>query len=337
MNYSNKKIVVLGCGSWGGTVAQLLAENEYKLKVWHKFPDELERMDKTRRHPFIPELVFSENIEFTGSLEYAIADTDLIIIAVPSHIVRTIISEISAYIPNDAIIVNLAKGIENDSLMTMSQVIHSTGGIEYNRIVTLSGPSHAEEVARQVPTTLVAASSSLEAAHLVQHIFANHVMRVYTNNDILGVELGGSLKNVIAIASGICDGIGFGDNTKAALLTRGIVEITRLGIKMGAERETFAGLSGIGDLIVTCLSKHSRNRFVGEEIGKGRSLNEILSEMKMVAEGVKTATSVHQLVKKYEVEMPISEIMYKVLFKDLNPVQAVRALMTRDLKDEITG
>ena len=337
MNYSDKKIVVLGCGSWGGTVAQLLAENEYKLKVWHKFPDELERMDKTRRHPFIPELVFSEKIEFTGSLEYAIADTDLIIIAVPSHIVRTIISEISAYIPTDAIIVNLAKGIENDSLMTMSQVIHATGGIDYNRIVTLSGPSHAEEVARQVPTTLVAASSSSDTAHLVQHIFANHVMRVYSNNDILGVELGGSLKNVIAIASGICDGIGFGDNTKAALLTRGIVEITRLGLKMGAERETFAGLSGIGDLIVTCLSKHSRNRFVGEEIGKGRSLNEILSEMKMVAEGVKTATSVHQLVKKYEVEMPISEIMYKVLFKDMNPVQAVRALMTRDLKDEITG
>ncbi|NQT97193.1 MAG: NAD(P)H-dependent glycerol-3-phosphate dehydrogenase [Candidatus Marinimicrobia bacterium] len=337
MNYSDKNIVVLGCGSWGGTVAQLLAENEYKLKVWHKFPNELERMDKTRRHPFIPELVFSENIEFTGSLEYAIADTDLIIIAVPSHIVRTMISEISAYIPTDAIIVNLSKGIENDSLMTMSQVIHASGGIEYDRIVTLSGPSHAEEVARQVPTTLVAASSSMETAHLVQHIFANHVMRVYTNNDILGVELGGSLKNVIAIASGICDGIGFGDNTKAALLTRGIVEITRLGLKMGAERETFAGLSGIGDLIVTCLSKHSRNRYVGEEIGKGRSLDEILSEMKMVAEGVKTATSVHQLVKKYEVEMPISEIMYKVLFKDLNPVQAVRALMTRDLKDETTG
>ncbi len=315
-------------------MAQLLAENEYALKVWHKFADELERMEKTRRHPFIPELVFSDNIEFAGSLTTALENADLIVVAVPSHIVRPVIDEIKDFIPPDAIIVNLAKGIENNSLLTMSQVISSVAGIENERIVTLYGPSHAEEVARRVPTTLVAASKSQDAARLVQHIFANPVMRVYTNNDILGVELGGSLKNVIAIASGICDGVGFGDNTKAALLTRGIVEITRLGLKMGAQRETFAGLSGIGDLIVTCLSKHSRNRYVGEEIGRGRKLDEILADMKMVAEGVKTATSVHQLLNKYQVEMPISEIMYKVLFKGMDPIQAVRNLMTRDLKDE---
>ncbi len=330
----NNSIAVLGGGSWGGTVAQMLTLNGYKVTIWHKFPDELSEMERTRLHPFIPDLRFDPSIKFTLEYEEAIPDRDMVIVAVPSHIVRIVIPEILPYLKTDIIIVNLAKGIENDTLLTMSQVIMQTGRIAPDRIVTLYGPSHAEEVARQVPTTLVAASRNLATARQVQGAFSNSAMRVYTNDDILGVELGGSLKNVIAIAAGICDGIGFGDNTKAALLTRGIKEITRLGVEMGARPETFGGLSGIGDLIVTCLSKHSRNRYVGEEIGRGRSLNEILKSMKMVAEGVKTATSVHQLCLKYSVEMPISEVIYQVLFEGLDPAQGVETLMTRDLKHE---
>ncbi len=334
MTDTNLNISVLGCGSWGGTVAQMLAETGYPVTVWHKFPDELAEMQATRRHPFISDLTFDSKIEFTGDLGTAVTGFDYIIVAVPSHIVRAIMGEIRSLVDPEAVIVNLAKGVENDSLLTMSAVIRDAGGIEARQVVTVYGPSHAEEVARRVPTTLVAAGSDLAVAAQVQRIFSNPRMRVYTNDDILGVELGGSLKNVIAIAAGICDGIGYGDNTKAALLTRGITEMTRLGTKMGASPETFAGLSGIGDLIVTCLSRHSRNRHVGEEIGRGRSLDEILSKMKMVAEGVKTATSVHQLREKYAVEMPISEAIYKVLFAGLNPEVAVRNLMTRDLKHE---
>jgi len=332
---SNKsKIAILGCGSWGGTIAQMLADDGMNVTVWHKFPDELEQMETTRKHPFIPGLIFSPRVSFTLDLSEAVAAADIIVIAVPSHIVRLIMKDIKPLLAESTVIVNLAKGIENGTLLTMSQVICEVGNVKHNQVVTLYGPSHAEEVARKVPTTLVAACPFLETAHLAQNIFSNQNMRVYTNDDILGVELGGSLKNVIAIAAGICDGIGFGDNTKAALLTRGITEITRLGLKMGARRETFSGLSGIGDLIVTCLSKHSRNRFVGEEIGKGRVLSAVLGDMKMVAEGVKTATSVHQLSQKFNVEMPICDVMYKVLFEELDPIQGVRDLMTRELKHE---
>ncbi len=329
-----RKITVLGGGSWGGTVAQMLAENGHTVSIWHKFPEELVAMEKTRSHPFISDLRFDPAINFSLDYSEVIPGSELIIIAVPSHIVRHVIAEITAFMSASQIVVNLAKGVENDSLLTMSQVINSVGNIPFDRIVSLYGPSHAEEVARKKPTTLVAASHNLGSARIVQKVVSNSVMRVYTNDDILGVELGGSLKNVIAIAAGICDGIGYGDNTKAALLTRGIKEITRLGVKMGARQETFGGLSGIGDLIVTCLSRHSRNRYVGEEIGKGRTLQEILDAMKMVAEGVKTATSVHQLRTKYAVEMPISEVIYQVLFNDLDPVEGVETLMTRDLKHE---
>ncbi|MFH1851482.1 MAG: NAD(P)H-dependent glycerol-3-phosphate dehydrogenase [Candidatus Neomarinimicrobiota bacterium] len=334
MSRYKRKIAVLGCGSWGGTVAQMLTDTGHDVIAWHKFPDELDEMIRSRRHPFIEQLVFSEAMRFTGSLAAAVTGAGMVIVAVPSHIVRPIMGEIKPFLGKETVIVNLAKGVENATLLTMSQVIGAVGAIPPERIVTLYGPSHAEEVARQMPTTLVAASRSLDTAHQVQKIFSSPVMRVYTNDDILGVELGGSLKNVIAIAAGICDGIGYGDNTKAALMTRGIAEITRLGMEMGARRDTFSGLSGVGDLIVTCLSRHSRNRFVGEAIGKGRKLDDILQEMKMVAEGVKTAESVHQLRLKYQVEMPISEVIYKVLFKGLEPVQAVRNLMTRDLKHE---
>ena len=229
---------------------------------------------------------------------------------------------------------NLAKGVENDSLQTMSQVIAEAGKIGADRIVTLYGPSHAEEVALGMPTTLVSASSKMKTAKIVQEEFSSEVLRIYSNKDILGVELAGSLKNVIAIAAGICDGIGYGDNTKAALITRGLTEMTRLGVEMGAKPETFFGLSGIGDLMATCLSKHSRNRYVGEELGKGRKLEAILDEMKMVAEGVKTAKSVVQLRDKYKVPMPIASAMENVLFHNADPKDKVKELMTRDLKKE---
>lgn len=327
-------ITVLGFGSWGGTMAQHLCDKGHKVIGWHKFPEEVEEMQKTLQHNLIPQLQISKELHLTTDLQSALKDVEIVVVATPSHIVRPIIGEAVKYIKDDAIIVNLAKGIENDTLQTMSQVIAEAGDIAKNRIVTLYGPSHAEEVALGMPTTLVAACVNTKTAKIVQQEFSSEVLRIYTNKDILGVELAGSLKNVIAIAAGICDGIGYGDNTKAALITRGLTEMTRLGIEMGAKPETFFGLSGIGDLMATCLSKHSRNRYVGEELGKGRKLEDILDEMKMVAEGVKTARSVVQLRDKYKVPMPIASAMESVLFHGADPKDKVKELMTRDLKKE---
>ncbi|MEE8340799.1 MAG: NAD(P)H-dependent glycerol-3-phosphate dehydrogenase [Candidatus Neomarinimicrobiota bacterium] len=328
------KITVIGFGSWGGTIAQHLTTLNHNVTGWHKFPEEVEEMQQTRQHILIPQLQISKELQLTTDLEPALKDAEIVVIATPSHIVRGIISESVKYIKDDAIIVNLAKGVEIDSLQTMSQVIAEAGDISKNRIVTLYGPSHAEEVALGMPTTLVSACENTGTAKIVQHEFSSEKLRIYTNKDILGVELAGSLKNVIAIAAGICDGIGYGDNTKAALITRGLSEMTRLGVEMGAKPETFFGLSGIGDLMATCLSKHSRNRYVGEELGKGRKLEEILDDMKMVAEGVKTAKSVVQLRDKYNVPMPIASAMESVLFHGEDPIDKVKELMTRDLKKE---
>ncbi|NOZ75348.1 MAG: NAD(P)-dependent glycerol-3-phosphate dehydrogenase [FCB group bacterium] len=328
------QISVLGFGSWGATIACLLNRSGYQVIAWHKFPEEIKEITHSGHHNLIPQLAIPRDITLTNDMSMTLAKPDLIVVAVPSHIVRLLFGEIKSNIAPNVLIVNLAKGIENDSLLTMSQVIHEVGAIESDRIVTLYGPSHAEEVALALPTTIVASSINTNASRLVQSTFSSETLRVYTNSDILGAEIGGSLKNVIAIAAGICDGIGFGDNTKAALLTRGITEITRLGVRMGASMETFYGLSGIGDLIATCLSQHSRNRFVGEEIGRGRKLDEILAGMKMVAEGVKSTKSAWQLGQKFAVEMPITDAIYHVLFEDKNPRDAVRELMTRDLTEE---
>jgi glycerol-3-phosphate dehydrogenase (NAD(P)+) len=240
----------------------------------------------------------------------------------------------SKYFTSETIIINLSKGLENNTLKRMSEVILEITDVDDDRIVSLYGPSHAEEVILGYPTTLVAASSNERSSKMIQDIFSSNILRVYSNKDIKGVELGGSLKNVIAIAAGICDGIGFGDNTKAALLTRGMAEITRLGVEMGAKESTFSGLSGIGDLIATCLSKHSRNRYVGEEIGKGKRLSSILDNMDMVAEGVKTTRSVYDLSKEYNLDMPISEGVNNILFNDKNPKSIVSELMNRDLVNE---
>lgn len=328
------KITILGSGSWGSVIGESLAVNDHSVMMWQRDAHKASAMSADRLHPLLADFIFSNNINFTSNLKQSLLGAEIVVVAVPSHSVREIMSNTAEFISDDCIIVNISKGLEIDTLLTMSSVIaEETKGKDIS-IVSLYGPSHAEEVCRKIPTTLVAASRNENALKRVQNIFSTHVLRVYTNTDILGVELGGSIKNVIAIAAGICDGIGFGDNTKAAILTRGITEMTRLGIAMGALEKTFAGLSGIGDLFVTCSSKHSRNRFVGEEIGKGRKIDEIVSQMNMVAEGVKTAKAVFQLCQKHDVIMPISKAVYDVLYKDKDPRESVLELMTRDLISE---
>ncbi len=329
------EISVIGAGSWGTTIANLLAQKGHETLLYVYEADQYQLMfEKRVNEKYLPGIPLAENLQLTHDLNTAIDFSDLIVLAVPSQALREVLNSLPSQKYLGKTFINLAKGIENDTLLRMSQVIQEVTGISSNRIATLSGPSHAEEVSRGVATAVVAASSSLDTARMVREIFRTDFFRVYSSTDIIGVELGGSLKNVIAIAAGIADGAGFGDNTKAALMTRALVEMTRLGVKMGAQIQTFSGLSGIGDLIVTCMSCHSRNRYVGEEIGKGKSLQEILNNMAMVAEGVKTTLSVYQLAKKYSVEMPISEQVYEVLFHKKNPHQAVKDLMVRDPKEE---
>jgi glycerol-3-phosphate dehydrogenase (NAD(P)+) len=316
-----KKIAVIGAGSWGTTIANLLCNKGHKVLLY-VYESDLFTLMKSEKvnERYLPAIFLNDRLEFTNDLTESFKFSDLIIMAVPSHAMRPVLSSLSNLDLSRKIYVNLAKGIENDTLMCMSSIINQLTQAPAENIATLSGPSHAEEVSRQIATAVVAASSNLKTARLVRDIFMTDFFRVYSSVDITGVELGGALKNVIAIAAGIADGAGFGDNTKAALLTRALVEMTRLGKKMGAEPLTFSGLSGMGDLIVTCMSRHSRNRFVGEEIGKGKSLDTILNKMVMVAEGVKTTRSVVELSKKFSVETPIS-------------VQ-VKDLMTRDPKEE---
>jgi glycerol-3-phosphate dehydrogenase (NAD(P)+) len=259
----------------------------------------------------------------------------MLVLALPSHTVRGVARKIAELNLADSPIVNLAKGIENETLCRVSEILkEELPSRLHERIATLSGPSHAEEVAGKIPTTVVVAGFQKEITERIQHTFMNPYFRVYTNSDIIGVELGGSLKNVIAIAAGICDGMGLGDNSRGALITRGLAEMVRLGEKMGAKRETFAGLSGLGDLVTTCISRYSRNRYVGEQIGRGKTLDQVLKGMAMVAEGVKTTKSAYQLSLRYEAEMPIIEQVYKVLFEDKRPHQAITELMTRDPKSE---
>lgn len=325
----SRSIAILGAGSWGGTLAQYLSELGHSVTVWHRNRDELRLMSDRRVHPFISDIRFPDSVTFVSDLE-ALEISDMVIIGVPSHGVREVV-ERQGVVGPETLVLNLAKGIENESLLRMSEVISEAGNIDPDRIATLSGPSHAEEVARRIPTVVVVAGRERHTIESIQTAISSEALRVYANTDIVGVELGGSVKNVIAIAAGICDGIAFGDNTKAALIIRGAVEISRLGVAMGARPETLAGLSGTGDLIVTCFSRYSRNRYVGEEIGKGRKLGEILKEMRMVAEGVRTTRSVRALAEKYGVEMPICHAVHRVLFEDEDPREAVRRLMTREL------
>ena len=328
------KVSVLGCGTWGSAVAQALADNGVEVTAWQRYENKSLEMESTRRHPILKDIEFNSNILFTSDFDNAIVSGNIIILAVPSDAVREVILQASDKLTENSIIVNLAKGIENNTLMTMSQVIHIESGLKANQIVSLYGPSHAEEVVKKLPTALVAGCVENNTSILIQELMSSEFLRIYTNNDILGVEIGGSLKNIMAIAAGVCDGIGYGDNSKAAILTRGMNEMTKLGLIMGANESTFFGLSGIGDLLVTALSKHSRNRFVGEKIGKGESLDSIMGSMKMVAEGINTCKAIPDLVKKYKIEMPISESIHDILFNKKDPLKVVKELMTRKLGPE---
>lgn len=334
------KICVLGAGSWGTALAALLAAAGHSVVLWDRSQERVEEISNTRVNSrFLPDVPIPEEVHPVADLQEAVQGRKIVVVAIPSQFVREVVAGIGPEVAgSEAIYVSTAKGIENKTLMRMSQVLIETiPNLDPDRVVALSGPSHAEEVARKIPTAVVAASASAETARRIQETFMTPFFRVYTHTDIVGVELGGALKNIIALAAGIGDGVGYGDNTKAALMTRGLVEITRLGVALGAERLTFAGLSGMGDLIVTCMSRHSRNRYVGEQIGRGRKLEEILQEMVMVAEGVRTTESAYELAERHHVEMPITREVYRVLFEGKSPRQAVYDLMTRRAKFEDWG
>ena len=330
------QVSVLGAGGWGTTLAILLNENGHDVTLWEFNPDYAETMRKFRENfYYLPKVKIPAGINITNNLSEAAEAGELLVISTPTQFIRSSLKSLKEFDFGNKIILNVSKGIEIDSLLLVNEIVEDIfPKADPMRIAALSGPSHAEEVARNVPTAVVCASKDISIAEKVQKVFSNEYFRVYSSTDVAGVETGGALKNVIAIAAGIADGAGFGDNTKAAIMTRGISEIMRLGLTRGAIKETFYGLSGMGDLIVTCASKHSRNRFVGEQIGQGKKLEDILSEMKMVAEGVSTAKSSLQLAKENNVEVPIIEKVNEILFKGVSPVEATRDLMLRTLKAE---
>jgi len=328
-----KKITVVGSGSWGTAIAVLLNDKGYNVTLWSWKQEECDAIQNDGENKeFLPGIKIDEKIKLTSDIS-CVADKDLIVLVSPSRVIRDTAKKMAPHIKNNTPIVILSKGLEDKTLKTLSQIVEEE--IPSSPVAALSGPSHAEEVAKKVPTTCVVACKDLKVAEYIQEVFMCPYFRVYTNDDILGVEIGGALKNVIALCAGITDGIGFGDNTKAALMTRGIKEISRLGVKMGAKESTFYGLTGIGDLIVTCTSMHSRNRRAGILIGQGNTLNEALEKVHMVVEGVYSAGAAYELSKKYEVEMPIVEKAYDVLFNNLSPKEAVLSLMKRNKKDEI--
>lgn len=327
------KVNVLGAGSWGTALSLLLNKNGHQVKLWSALEDEVKLLQEKREHPNkLPGVHIPEAVEITSDLEGCLKDPDVVVLAVPSPFTRSTAKQMAPFVKKGQIIVNVAKGVEEKTLMTLSEIISQE--IPVADVCVLSGPSHAEEVGREIPTTCVVSAETRKTAEYLQGIFMSPVFRVYTTPDILGVELGGALKNVIALAAGTADGLGYGDNTKAALITRGIAEIARLGTKMGARIETFYGLSGIGDLIVTCASVHSRNRKAGYLMGQGRTMKQAMDEVQMVVEGVYSAKAAKSLAKKYEVDMPIIMEVNKVLFEDKSAADAVRDLMVRDKKVE---
>lgn len=329
-----KNIGVLGGGSWGTALAILLSNNNHRVDIWVRDKKQKEEMENTRENKrYLPGITIPENINITDDISEAIHNKELLVLSIPSHGIRNILNDSKRYFGSGQIIVNVAKGIENDTLLRISQIVSDI--LPGNPYAVLSGPSHAEEVARKIPTTVVSASEKRQVAEYVQDIFMSPFFRVYTSPDVIGVELGGSLKNVIALGAGISDGLGYGDNTKAALMTRGIIEIARLGEKMGANSATFSGLAGIGDLIVTCTSMHSRNRRTGILIGQGKSLEEAIKSVGMVVEGIKTAKSAYELASKHQVVMPITKEIYEVLYEGKDVKNSVINLMLRDKKHEM--
>ena len=332
-------IAVLGAGSWGTTLAILLDENDHRVVLWEfyeEFAEALRRDHENKR--FLPGIEIPDSIKIETDIKAALNDADLILFVVPSHVMRSVAKLVadSGLATKESIVVSAAKGLEEGTLQRMSEVLVDELPVDARRICTLSGPSHAEEVSRKMPTSVVVAGIDSEMIKRVQDAFFRPYFRVYTNSDLVGVEIGVALKNIIAIAAGVCDGLGYGDNTKAALLTRGLVEITRLGSALGAKRETFFGLAGIGDLIATALSRHSRNRHVGERIGKGETLEEILDQMVMVAEGVRTTRAAVDMGRKMGADLPIISSVHTVLFENTDPRDAINQLMNRPPQQEMS-
>ena len=327
------KVAVIGAGSWGTALAKVLHTNGSQVTVWSIVEAEIAMLRERHEHvDKLPGVKLPEDMEFTTDLKAAVEDKEYLILAVPSVFTRSTAKSMAPFVKAGQIVVCVAKGIEENTLMTLSDIVEEE--VPAAEVAVMCGPSHAEEVGVGLPTTVVAGAKKRKVAEGVQDIFMNEVFRVYTSPDVLGMELGGSLKNVIALAAGMADGLGYGDNTKAALITRGITEISRLGVKMGARMETFYGLSGIGDLIVTCESRHSRNRKAGMLIGQGYTMKQAMDEVKMVVEGVYSAKAAIALAKKYGVDMPIIEEVNRVLFEDKPAKEAVRELMMRDRRAE---
>ena len=333
---NKKKITVLGAGNWGTTLAVLLAEKGYAVGLWEFRAEAAKKVQQDRENKeFLPGINLPDGINVDSGLKGCLAGSRTVIWAVPSKVLRSVCREVLPFLAKDILLVSAIKGIEVSSLLRCSQVLEQELGQKASRLAVLSGPNIAPEIARHVPSTTVVAAKFPEDAKEVQEMLRLPYFRVYTGDDIIGLELGGSLKNIIAIAGGIIDGLGLGANTKGALLTRGLAEITRLGVALGARPDTFAGLSGMGDLITTCFSQQSRNRSVGQQIGQGRKLGDILKHMSMVAEGVETTKAAHLLAQKHGIEMPITQQMYRVLFEDKDPAEALKDLMGRDAKAEL--
>jgi glycerol-3-phosphate dehydrogenase (NAD(P)+) len=330
------KIGVIGAGSWGTTLADLVAKRGQEVVLWAHEAKSVEEMKRTRINSlYLPGVVLAEGLEFTGSLQEAVSGKELILSVTPSQLTREVLQKALPFIDENAIIVSASKGIELDSLLTMSQICAQIlPAALFDNYCVLSGPSFAREVAQEMPTAIVAAAARPEISVRVQEAFSTNYFRVYTKSDVIGVELGGSIKNVISIAAGISDGLGLGHNTRAALITRGLAEMARLGAALGARASTFAGLAGMGDLVLTCTGDLSRNRTVGMKLGEGMRLNGILAEMHMVAEGVKTTQSAYSLARRLNVDMPITEKVYQILYEDKPARHAVMELMARDLKSE---
>ena len=324
---------MIGAGSWGIALAVLLYKNGHRVTVWSAIEAEIRMLQKEHEYKDkLPGVILPEDMEFTTDLEQAVKGADVLVLAVPSPYTRSTSHNMASYVEEGQLIVNVAKGIEEKTLLTLSQIIEEE--IPQAKVAVLSGPSHAEEVGRGIPTTIVVGAKEKAVAEYLQNIFMNEVFRVYISPDVLGIELGAALKNVVALAAGIADGLGYGDNTKAALITRGITEIARLGVAMGGSFETFCGLTGIGDLIVTCASMHSRNRRAGILIGQGYTMKQAMDEVKMVVEGVYSAKAAMGLAKKYDVQLPIIEQVNAVLFEGQLADEAVKNLMLRDKKIE---
>jgi len=334
---NGQRIGIIGAGSFGTALSKVFIDAGNEVQIWAREADIADQINQHHHNPaYLPDLELPKELKAVKTLQEVVQNQQLLVLATPSHTLRTMAESIKPMLKGDEVVITVSKGIEQDTFMTMSQVLVEAleGVITSDQIGVLYGPSHAEEVAHQKPTTVVAASYSTRTATYIQNTCMTSMFRIYVNNDVLGVEIGGSVKNIMAIAAGVIDGAGWGDNTKAALITRGLHEIKRMGVQFGAHTDTFSGLTGMGDLIVTCTSEHSRNRRLGLEIGKGKSLDEVVEGMDMVAEGVKTTRAVYYWAKKHGIEMPITTAIYQVLFEGMNPVDALNDLMNRDPKQE---